>query len=92
MGRRVHHLLTVGAGYKEGIESQIHNWLILKSWDILDGRHSTARSWKRNKENENSRDLNSVPRITNNYLRGTYPLMIYDYKRSRDQDRRVHAS
>ena len=63
MGRRVHHLLTVGAGYKEGIESQIHNWLILKSWDILDGRHSTARSWKRNKENENSRDLNSVPRI-----------------------------
>ena len=43
MGRRVHHLLTVGAGYKEGIESQIHNWLILKSWDILDGRHSTAR-------------------------------------------------
>ena len=50
MGRRVHHLLTVGAGYKEGIESQIHNWLILKSWDILDGRHSTARPTVRNKE------------------------------------------
>ena len=39
MGRRVHHLLTVGAGYKEGIESQIHNWLILKSWDITIRTH-----------------------------------------------------